>query len=449
MELIKRVEQMRERFLSGELRDAGHRVKLLKALKESVIRNTDAVLAALKADFNKNAFDAYTTEVGMVLQEITHFVKHLKKYARVKRVRTSLVSFPSTGYVYPEGYGVALIISPWNYPFQLALLPLIGAVAAGNFVICKPASRTKNTADVIERIIKETFVNGEVYVERGSRDSVNVLDIKFDYIFFTGGENSGRRVMAAAAQNLTPVSLELGGKSPCIVDESADLLLAARRIAWGKFLNGGQTCVAPDYLLLHNSVKEEFLRLLKESIRQMYYDKQGQLSEEMAYLSDDGKAQSMRELLLNSVVLEGGGIEGRKMQPTVIDADYDHPCMKEEIFAPLLPVIGFDNLSEVCDKINSASRPLALYYFGCRGEEVIARCPFGGGCINEVIMHVAQGALPFGGVGASGMGSYHEKASFDTFTHYKSVLKKGRMDIKTRYAPHSDKDLNFVKKLMK
>lgn len=448
MDLKELTENMRSRFLAGELRDYRERVRLLKRLKAEVESRTDEILAALKADFNKNEFDGYTTEVGIVLQEINHFIKKLKGYTKPKRVKTSLITFPSKGYVYSEGYGVALIIAPWNYPFQLALAPLVGAIAAGNFVVLKPASRTRHTSDVIERIVSAVFDGGQAIVERGARDKVNVLDVKFDYIFFTGGEESGRRVMEAAAKTLTPLSLELGGKSPCIVDESAQIEISACRLAWGKFLNGGQTCVAPDYLLLHDKIREPFLAALKSSIRAMYYDGDN-LSEELAYLSDEEKGEEMAALVKESRVIEGGTIDGRKMQPTLIEADFSHPSMQKEIFAPLLPVIGFNSTEEIIREINSRPRPLALYYFGARPQPFIEGCPFGGGCVNDTVMHVAEGELPFGGVGASGMGRYHGKASFDTFTHYKSVLKKGAMDIKTRYAPHSDKALAFVKKLMK
>lgn len=449
MELAERVCAMRSRFLDGGLRDVNKRLTLLKKLKCAVQKHADAALAAMKADFNKNAFDAYTTEVGLVLSELTHFIRRLKRYAKPQRVHTSLVSFPSKGYIYAEGYGVVLVVSPWNYPFQLALVPVIGAVAAGNYVVLKPASRTKNTADVLQKIIEEVFVGGEVIVERGGRETCNVLDVRFDYIFFTGGEETGRKVMAAAAKNLTPLSLELGGKSPCIVDESANVEVAARRVAWGKYLNAGQTCVAPDYLLLHDAVREPFLAALKRNIRSMYYGQDGNLSDEYAYLSDERKGEEMRALLRDSDILEGGQIDGRRMQPTVIVADWKHESMRREIFAPLLPVVGFSSLDDAIEKINARPRPLALYYFGKRDGEIIARCPFGGGCINDTILHVGEGALAFGGVGASGMGRYHEKASFDTFTHYKSVLKKGAADVKMRYAPHSEKALRFIKKIMK
>lgn len=448
MELRERVEKMREHNFSGAL-SVSRRLQLLKSLKAEIKRREAEIVEALKADFNKNLFDAYATEIGIVYEEINYFFKNLKKLSRPKRAKTSLFNFPSKGRIYPESYGVALIIAPWNYPFQLSLVPLVGAVAAGNCAVVKPASRTPKTAKVISDITEAVFLPEEVFPVLGSRATAgNILDIKFDYIFFTGGAETGKKVMAAAAKHLTPVSLELGGKSPCVVDEGCEIKTAARRIAWGKYLNGGQTCVAPDYICVHEKIAKSFIEEFAAAVREMFY-KDGGLTEEFPYLISEEKGEELSALIGGGDIIFGGGRQGRKMEPTAIRTDFDSPIMKEEIFGPVAPVITFGDFGALVEKINGRERPLALYYFGKNEDEILRRCKFGGGAVNDTVTHVSEGALPFGGVGASGMGRYHGKASFDTFTHYKSVLIKGKTDIKVRYCPHTEKDVKFLKKLMK
>lgn len=448
MEIGERVGRVRERFLAGF--GVSERRARLKALGAEIRARSADIEDALKADFNKSGFESYATEIGLVLGEIRYMIKNLARMTRAKRVRTSLMNFPSKGMIYAEGYGVVLVIAPWNYPFQLALNPLIGAVAAGNTVVLKPASATKETARVIAEIVAAVFPEDEAFVFRGTRaDAAELVATRFDYIFFTGGAKAGREIMLKAAENLTPVSLELGGKSPCIVDESADIALAAKRIVWGKFLNAGQTCIAPDYVLAHNNIVEELTARIIENIKNMYYS-DGELGADFPYLVSESKAEEMKTLLSGADIAFGGAITGRRMEPTVIvNADYSSPIMQAEIFAPVMPILTFTDLDAAIDKVNALERPLALYYFGKNGERAVRRAKFGGGCVNDCIMHVSEEGLPFGGVGMSGMGRYHGQASFDTFTHYKSVLIKGKLDIPVRYPPYTEKKKNMMKRFMK
>lgn len=439
----KSASELRQRFLDGKM-TTDRRVWLLKALLGEICKREDEILAALRADFNKNEFDSYATEVGVVKTEIRHALRHVRKWSKTRRVRTGLVSFPSRGYIMPEGYGAVLVISPWNYPFQLCLAPLVGAISAGNTVMLKPSAKTANTARIIDAIVTAVFDEDEVCVTL-SREATQQ---RFDYIFFTGGAQTGKMIMQTAAQNLTPISLELGGKSPAFVDESADVALSAKRLAWGKFVNAGQTCVAPDYILVHRSIYDDFTREFAAQIDKMFYIN-GELSPDFAYLVDEQKGQEMQALLRGADIVCGGKIDGRIMQPTVVRATHDSPFMKDEIFAPLAPLIPFDSLSAELERLSRAEKPLAFYYFGKNGKQVLQSAHFGGGCINESIMHVAEANLPFGGVGQSGMGRYHGKASFDTFTHYKSVLSRGKIDFDCRFMPHTPKDLKFIKRIVK
>lgn len=448
MDLEKKVAAMREYFLAGGMRPLAKRIALLKKLKAEIRCRETEIAAALKADFNKNEFDTYITEIGVVYGEINAAVRNVRKWAEPKKARMSMSNFPAKGRIYPEGYGVVLVIAPWNYPFQLALAPLVGAIAAGNCVAVKPASRTKETARVIAEIVAATFSEREAVTVLGGRNAVNVLDVRFDYMFFTGGKNTGRLVMEAAAKFLTPVSLELGGKSPCIVDKDADVGRAAKRIAWAKYVNGGQTCVAPDYLLLHEAVYDAFIAALAGAVREQFYA-DGVLSPSFAYVSDENKAAWAKDVIGRSDVIFGGGVNGRCVEPTALRSAFTDEIMEDEIFAPILPVIPYADNDRVIEEINARPRPLALYYFGGDPKRFIENVPFGGGCVNDAVMHVAEHTMPFGGVGESGMGMYHGKFSFDTFTHYKSVLWKGKGEMNVKYPPHTDKALRFVKKVIK
>lgn len=442
------IEEMRRNFERGGLRPVETRRALLQKLKRVIKAHEADILAAEQADFNKNAFDVYATEIGVVYGEIDCAVRHVRRWARPKKARLSLANFPAKGRVYPEGYGVALIIAPWNYPFQLALCPLVGAIAAGNCAVVKPASATPATAAVIADIVRETFADDEVYCALGGRETVRVLDYKYDMIFFTGSPAAGRAVMRAAADTLTPVVLELGGKSPCIVDRDCDVPSAARRLAWGKYVNAGQTCVAPDYLYLHADIYDVFMAAFEEAVRAQYYV-DGALSSDFTALVSEAKAADVAAKLSSCEILFGGGVCGRTVEPTAVRADENNVFMAEEIFAPVLPVIPFTDGAEVRRRILSRPRPLALYYFGRRPDPFVRGLSFGGGCVNDTVMHVAEHNLPFGGVGLSGMGRYHGKYSFDAFSHYKSVLYKGRMEVRLKYAPHTEKALRTVKRIIK
>ncbi|KAI4453893.1 aldehyde dehydrogenase [Holotrichia oblita] len=420
------------------------RVDALKRLYCEIKNRCGDIQKALFADYNKNSFDAYATEVGVVLSELRHTIRNLKKWTRKIAKHLSIINFPSKGRIYPEPYGVVLVIAPWNYPFGLSMCPLIGAIAAGNYVVLKPSTKTKNTAKIIDEILQEVFSGGKVRVT----DSREILSMRWDYIFFTGSPKTGKDVMRSAAEFLTPVTLELGGKSPCIVDESADIPRAAKRIAWGKFINAGQTCVAPDYLLVHNSVKEQFINSFIKEIKMQYYI-DNKLTNDFTYVINEEKVKEVLSLIEGEKILFGGKAEGRALEPTVIEADFESPIMRDEIFAPVAPIIGYDDLNDAIKEINKKEKPLALYYFGKKFNEINSKVSYGGGCHNDVIMHVAENKLPFGGVGNSGMGSYHGKKSFDTFTHYKSVLVKGKAELKLRYAPHNEKKEKLAKKIFK
>jgi aldehyde dehydrogenase (NAD+) len=394
------------------------------------------------------------TEFGIVLEEIRFVKKHLSKWARPRRVRTHLFQFPASSYIYPEPYGISLIISPWNYPFQLILGPLIGSIAAGNCSVVKPSEYTPHTAGVIGEIIGEHFDPEYIAVVEGDAQvSSALLDESFDYIFFTGSQPIARIILAAAARHLTPVTLELGGKSPCIVDRGVGLDSTARRIVSGKFINAGQTCIAPDYLLVHRSVKAELLIRIQDHIRR-FYGEDPQQSPDYPRIINARHFKRLAEFITNGSIICGGHTDPEDLYiaPTLLDdIGWNDPIMQDEIFGPLLPVIGYDDLSEAISQVRTLPRPLALYFFSNNRqhqERILKEISFGGGCINDTLLHFASPYLPFGGVGSSGMGSYHGKASFDTFSHQKSILKKPlKLDIPLRYPPFKNK-LKLLKKLM-
>jgi aldehyde dehydrogenase (NAD+) len=446
------LQQQRQFFNSGKTRDINFRLAQLKALKQAILQHQDAIIAALHADLGKPEFEAYLTEIG-VTQEIDYAIKHLRSWAKPQKVATSLITFPSSAQIRPEPLGVVLIISPWNYPFQLMITPLVGAIAAGNCALLKPSELAPNTSKIITKIIQTTFVSEYVaVVEGGIEASQALLAEKFDHIFFTGGTAIGKVIMAAAAQHLTPVTLELGGKSPCIVHRDAHLEHTARRIVWGKFLNAGQTCVAPDYLLVDRQIKPALLDALQKTIHEFYGD-------DPAQSPDYGRIISDRQFLRLSDLLQGNILVGGKtnaaeryIAPTLIDGvSWADAIMQDEIFGPILPVLEYDDLAEAIAQINAQPKPLALYIFSKNKQvqsRVLQETSSGGVAINETIMQIAPHTLPFGGVGGSGMGSYHGKFSFDTFSHRKSVFYKPFwLDIKLRYAPYAGK-LAVVKKAM-
>lgn len=440
-------------FNKGECKDVDFRIRQLQNLKQWICEHEQEIMDALHQDLNKSPFEAYATEIGIVKEEIRYILKHLRKWAAPKRVKTPVTQFPSKSFVYPEPYGVVLIMSPWNYPFQLTIAPLAGAICAGNCAVVKPSAYSPATTRLMAGMIRELFPEEYISVVEGGREANQaLLDEKFDYIFFTGSVNVGKYVMSKAAAHLTPVSLELGGKSPCIVDETADLKLAAKRIVWGKFLNSGQTCVAPDYILVQKSVKDRLIKLIGKSIRKMY-GREALTNEEYPKMINEKHYDRVLGLLEGAHIVSGGERDraSLKIAPTILDqVNWESPVMQEEIFGPLLPVLTFYDIKEVIQMVNARPKPLALYYFTRdkkREAEMLRHISYGGGCINDTVVHLATSYMPFGGVGNSGMGGYHGRDSFDTFTHRKSIMKKSLLiDIPIRYAPFKNK-LALLKKI--
>lgn len=444
------VLRQHEYFNAGATKSISFRKAALKKLQGAIIRDEDKILEALKNDLNKSNFEGYMTEVGMVRESLRFAIKHLGKWSKIKTAHTPLSQFHSKSFVVPEPYGVALIISPWNYPFQLSIEPLVGAIAAGNCAILKPSAYAPNTGRVLAELIASCFPPEYITVIEGGREqNTELLNQKFDYIFFTGSVEVGKLVMEAASKNLTPVSLELGGKSPCIVDCTADLKRAAKRIAFGKYLNAGQTCVAPDYLMVHKNIKEEFIHNLESAIKEFFPD--GGYAD-MPVIINDKHFNRLMGLIKGEKALLGGGCDpGRRfIEPTVLDdVTFDSPIMQEEIFGPVLPIITFEAMDDVIRNIKARPKPLALYLFtGDKAAEnhVLESISFGGGCINDTIIHLATPHMGFGGVGESGIGSYHGKLSFDTFTHYKSIVKKYNwIDLPMRYHPYTKSGFRLLR----
>ncbi|MGG0639700.1 aldehyde dehydrogenase [Bacillus altitudinis] len=431
------------------------RIRLLNDLKAAIKHHEKDILQALAHDLHKSEQEAYTTEIGMVYEEINHTVKHLHKWAKPSRAKTPLTHIGSKSMIIKEPYGSVLIIAPWNYPFQLALSPLVGAISAGNAVTLKPSELTPHVSNVIGTIVESVFQEDLAAVVEGGVDvSTELLKLPFDYIFFTGSVAVGKVVMEAAAKHLTPVTLELGGKSPCIVMPDADIKLAAKRITFGKFTNAGQTCIAPDYLLVHESIKEDLLHEMTTCIRD-FYGNQPETNPHFGKNVSQRHFDRLSQFLSNGTIVTGGqrNEQELKIAPTILDhITWEDPVMQEEIFGPILPVITFGSLQEAADMIKARPKPLALYLFTTNKETeayILDNLSFGGGCINDTLMHVATPYLPFGGVGESGIGRYHGKESFFTFTHEKSVLRQtNRFDFSFRY-PNAKNGLDIVRKFLK
>ncbi|MBM6619209.1 aldehyde dehydrogenase [Bacillus suaedaesalsae] len=449
------ISKQKSYFLTGKTKEVQFRIDSLEKLRAAIRNYEKELLTALKADLNKSEFDAYTTEVGVLLEEIRFTLSNLRSWVNPEKVKTPVTHVGSTSYVYPEPYGVALIISPWNYPFQLAIAPLIGAIAAGNCAIIKPSELTPKTSEVLAKLIKEIFPEEYITVAIGGVEvSTALLSEHVDYIFFTGSVPVGRVVMEAASKNLTPVTLELGGKSPCIVHEDAHLKIAAKRIAWGKFTNAGQTCVAPDYLYVHTSVKDQFLTHFKEAITELYGHEPLQNSNFTRIVSER-HFNRLTSFLNDGKIYLGGNQNPDKLliEPTVLtNISWEDSIMADEIFGPILPVMEYNDITDVIKGIHKHPNPLALYVFTESAEiekKVLHNVSFGGGCINDTLYHLASPYLPFGGVGNSGMGAYHGKGSFDTFSHKKAVLKQTTMfDIPFRY-PNAKNALKRIKMFLK
>ncbi len=437
--------------------DVNDRIENLKKLKNSIKKYENNIINALNIDLGKPEFEAYSNEVGFVYSTIDYFIKNLKSWTKVKKVKNDAAQIPGKSYIYKSHYGAVLIIGPYNYPFQLLIEPLIGAISGGNTVILKPSEYATKTEAIVEKIIKETFDEKYIAVVTGDyKVNSQLLDLEFDYIFFTGSVNVGKIVMEKASKHLTPVTLELGGKSPVIVDNTANLKVSAKRILWGKLTNAGQTCVAPDYILAHEDIYEELIKEFENVIIEFY-------GQDIIRSKDFGRIINDRHMNRLNAILErdknkitfGGEVdfEKRYISPTIIrDVTLEDAVMNEEIFGPIIPVIKYKNMEDIKYYISHHKNPLALYVFSEDenfSEDIINRFSFGGGCVNDTISHVASAYLPFGGIGSSGMGNYHGKASFDTFTHTKSIVKKStKIDLKLVFPPYKDK-IKLIKKVMK
>ncbi len=438
------LQKQREYFREGNTLPVKFRIEMLKKLKEAIKKYEAEIEEALERDLGKSDFEGYMCEVGMALSEISYMISHVKRFAKSKRVSTPLAQFAARSYVKPSPYGNTLIMSPWNYPFLLTIGPLSNAIAAGNTAIVKPSAYSPATSAMVDRIIRECFE--ERYVDAvlgGRKENAELLNKKFDFVFFTGSTNVGKEVLRHTAEHLTPAVLELGGKSPCIVDESAKIPLAAKRIVFGKYLNCGQTCVAPDYVLCHSSVMDEFIKEVTLQIKKQYGENAFE-NKDYGKIVNEKHFDRILSLIDQSKVVYGGKADRETMQiePTVMTGvTFSDAVMQEEIFGPIMPVLVYDELSHVVKMLSEKAKPLAFYMFSENKDNIdyiVEHCAFGGGCVNDTIIHLATSEMGFGGVGESGMGSYHGKAGFDAFSHKKSIVdKKTFMDLPMRYQPYN------------
>lgn len=436
------------------LRDPRYRVAVLKKLRRNILAMQDEISAALQADLNKSTTESYMTEIGMVLSEISFMVKHLRRYAKPKRVRTPLAQFHAKSYQLPCPKGQVLIISPWNYPFMLSIEPLVDAIAAGNCVMLKPSENSHQTSIVIQKLIQATFTPTQVYTVLGGREAcASLLDLDFDHIFFTGSTRVGQIVLQKAAAHFTSVTLEMGGKSPCLVDETANIKLAAKRIVWGKFLNCGQTCVAPDYIYCHSTIKDALIKELSRQIV-LQYTVDPLRNPDYPKMINQKQYDNIKNMLAKDQILFGGKFNDQtlKVEPTLTAATPDSQAMQAEIFGPVLPIMTYDRLDDALQFINAHPHPLACYVFSSNKrniKRVLNSCDFGGGCVNDCVIHLATSAMPFGGLKHSGIGGYHGKTGFDTFSHYKSIVdKKNWLDLPMRYQPYTKTKTKLIKTFM-
>lgn len=447
------LNEQKEFFNSQKTKNIKFRKRALQKLKEAILKNEDLMYEAIYKDFGKSKFDTFTTEISFVLKEIEFYLKNLNSLSSPKKVRTNLANQLGSSKIYSEPLGNTLVIGAWNYPYQLSLSPLIAAVAAGNTCILKPSEVAENSMKAMAKIINENFPREYLFaVEGGVEEITGILELKFDKIFFTGSTKVGKIVYEAAAKNLTPVTLELGGKSPAIVAASSNLEVAAKRIVWGKFLNAGQTCVAPDYILVDERVKESLVTSLKKYIQKFSYKAD---SEQYTQIINDKNFERLIKMIDPENVFYGGNFDAKKrfIEPTILqNVTWEDSVMQEEIFGPILPVLTYKNFNEALLQISKHEKPLAAYLFTNNSEEkdlFTTRISFGGGCINDVVMHLSNDHLPFGGVGNSGIGNYHGKFGFDTFSHQKAILERatwGEPDLK--YPPYSEKKLSWIKRVL-
>lgn len=439
------VTKQRAFFHTGATLDVNFRIQALKRLKLCIQKQERAISEAIQKDLGKSGFESYMCETGLTLSEISYMIRHIRSFSREKTVHTPLAQFHSRSYTKPSPYGVVLIMSPWNYPFLLTMEPLVDAIAAGNTAVLKPSAYSPHTSALIQKIIAECFDGKYVSVVTGGRaENTCLLKEQFDYIFFTGSQGVGKEVMKQASAHLTPVTLELGGKSPCIVEKSANLKLAAKRIVFGKFLNCGQTCVAPDYIYCDASVKDRLLSEIKKQIR-LQFGSNPLANENYGKIINEKHFNRILSLIDQEKIAHGGNADpaALRIEPTVLDSvTFGDAVMQEEIFGPVLPILTYDSLDDAVQTVNSMASPLALYLFTSdkqAAKKVTSRCGFGGGCINDTVIHLATSEMGFGGFGASGMGSYHGKDGFSTFSHRKSIVdKKTWLDLPMRYQPYQD-----------
>lgn len=453
MNIDKILEKQQEYFKTGETLPVKFRIEQLKKLKRTIIEKEDKIADALKSDLGKGSYESYMCEIGMVLSELSYMIKYTKKFAKKKRVHTPLAQFHSVSYRQPGPYGNVLIMSPWNYPFLLTIDPLVNAIAAGNTIVVKPSAYSPATGNIVKEIIEECFDEKYVAVVMGGRkENETLLDKKFNMIFFTGSQSVGREVLRRASEKIIPVVLELGGKSPCIVDNTAKLKLAAKRIVFGKYLNCGQTCVAPDYIICDEIIKDDLVKEIKKQI-ELQYGKNPLKNKDYGHIINEKHFERLSGLINKKKVVCGGKTnkETLQIEPTVMDkVTWKDAVMEDEIFGPILPILTYKKLEDVVDMLGDSPKPLALYMFSNDKKNikyVTERCSYGGGCINDTIIHLATSEMGFGGVGESGMGSYHGKTGFDAFSHTKSIVdKKTWLDLPMRYQPYTNK---FYKKLLR
>ena len=455
MDVLKIVNQQKSFFNSNSTKVVSFRLETLKNLKQVLKDNEDKLYTAIYSDFKKSEFETYLTEISLIYNELNDSIKNLKKWSMKKEVSTNLANFPSKSYIISEPLGTVLIISSWNYPYQIALIPAISAIAAGNTVVIKPSEIASNSSKILAQIINSNFDSNHLTViEGGVKKTAELIHQKWDKIFFTGSTNVGKVIYKAAAENLTPVTLELGGKSPTFIFKDCDIKLTAKRIVWAKFLNAGQTCIAPDYLLVEKEIEIQLLEALKEQI-ELVFPINNEINENYVQIINEQHFQRLINLIPVERIYAGGDyyIEERIIHPTVLhDINFEDLIMQEEIFGPLLPVISFDNLDEVISKVKKKEKPLALYVYSNNKKvinKILDKISFGGGAINESLAHLSNPDLPFGGVGSSGMGNYHSKAGFDTFTHYKSILHKSFFfEPKIKYLPFTKLKKRIIKMLL-
>lgn len=450
------LEKQKDFFRSGKTLDIAFRVEYLKKLKQTIKDYEELIFDALFKDLGKSRTESYMCEIGLVLDEISYMIKNIKEFAKEQIVPTPMTNFPSKSKIKLVPRGNVLIMSPWNYPFLLAIEPLVDAISAGNTVVLKPSAYSPATSDVVFKIINNIFPEEYVKVVRGGRkENEALLSYKYDYIFFTGSQNVGKEVLRKSAENLTPVTLELGGKSPCIIDKTANIPLTAKRIVFGKFLNCGQTCVAPDYLLCHENVKDDLIAEIKKQIIKQFGENP-LVNETYGKIINEKHFNRVKDLIDENKVIVGGKYDENtlKIEPAVMDnVSWDDLIMQEEIFGPILPILTFKSADYIIEKIENRPHPLALYVFSQDKkfiDKITSHCRFGGGCINDVVVHLATPEMPFGGFGESGMGAYHGKFGFETFSHRRSILDKSLcVDLPMRYQPYKTSYFKLLKLFLK